>query len=71
MHDRYSNNRPAYTGPNIMAITYETTYTRGRNGVVWNTPQDYRENGQEMALAILDYFSLPVVPATLTRFEAH
>jgi hypothetical protein len=67
MHDRWSSD-PAWTPPKVMAITYEGTYGAGPDGSTPNTPDDYRLNGQEMALAIADFFGV-TVPAELTRFS--
>jgi hypothetical protein len=68
-NDQYSYDLSGYTGPDIMAITYEGVYQRGRNGTTWNTPDDWRENGREMAEAIADYFG--IVPAGVTLLEFH
>lgn len=68
-HDFYSNN-PSYSGPDIMAITYEGVYQQGIGGTTWNTTQDWRDNGHEMALAIGDHFGI-AVPASLTRLDAY
>jgi hypothetical protein len=64
-HDFYSND-VLYTGPDIMAITYEGTY-QGGHGTVWNDQDDYRDNGVEMALALMDYFG--IVPVELSVFQ--
>ncbi|GAB4316169.1 MAG: hypothetical protein Kow0059_08590 [Candidatus Sumerlaeia bacterium] len=62
MFDRWSGD-PAWTGPPnnlppVMAITYEGTYGMGPDASTWNTPDDYRHNGQEMAQAIADFFGI-------------
>ncbi len=62
MHDRWSID-PLWTGPPnnlplVMAITYEGTYGAGPDAFSWNTPDDYRLNGREMAEALFDYFGL-------------
>ena len=54
-HDLYPANA-AHDGPPIMAITYEASYQGGPVDARWNTADDYRQNGREMALALLDYF---------------
>lgn len=71
MHDRWSSD-PAWYGPpnnlpRVMAITYEGTYQRGHSPTLWNTPDDYRQNGEELALAIADFFGINV-PAEMTGF---
>lgn len=62
MHDRWSID-PLWTGaPNfkkqVMAITFEGTYGKGPDQVTWCTPDDYRECGRGMALALADHFGL-------------
>ena len=62
MFDRWSRHEkwtgpPNYQNP-VMAITYETTYAKGPDRKTWNTPDDYRQNGKKMALAIGDFFNI-------------
>ena len=57
MHDRWSAN-PSWTGspglqPQVMAITFEGSYGPGPSSA-WNTPADWRQVGEEMALALGD-----------------
>ena len=49
---------PPNNQPPVMAITYEGTYGFGPDGQTWNTPEDYRLNGEEMALAIADFLGI-------------
>ncbi|NRA95621.1 MAG: hypothetical protein HRU14_05365 [Planctomycetes bacterium] len=64
MHDRWSAD-PSWTGspgnqPQVMAITFEGTY--GPSPMTsWNTPADWRQVGQELALALGDH--LGVLPS--------
>lgn len=55
MHDRYSI-QPEWS--DIMAITVEGGYQGGPTPGVPNTPNDYRLMGQQMGLAIADYFDI-------------
>lgn len=66
MFDRWSG-LSNWTGspnfqPSVMAITYEGTYGLGPDAVNWNTPDDYRLNGEEMGKAIADYFGITAAP---------
>jgi len=61
MFDRYSS-LPEWTGPQnnqapVMAITLEGTYRLGPTGD-WSTPDDYRQLGHELGLALNDYLGL-------------
>ena len=62
MHDRWSID-PLWTGsPNfeqeVMAITFEGTYGRGPDAIAWNTDDDYRDVGEQMGIALGEYFGL-------------
>lgn len=57
MYTTYSK-QPAWA--DVMAITFEGTYVRGPGPgatVAWNTMEDYRQVGREMAQAICDYLA--------------
>lgn len=68
-HDRWTAqngwlNAPGFQDP-VMAITFEGTYGMGPNGVSWNTEADYNLCGQQLGLALCDYFGLtPTASAT-------
>jgi hypothetical protein len=62
VHDRWSN-APGWTGPLVMAITFEGTYSNGPGDRAWNTSDDYRDTGRTMGLAIADFFEI-TVPST-------
>ncbi len=70
MHDRWSATQAwaSAGGAPVMAITFEGTYGRGPDGVQWNTPDDYRRVGAELARALHDYLGLVpvVVPSVLS-----
>jgi hypothetical protein len=55
-HDRWTI-QPSWPAP-VMAITLEGTYARGPIGTQWSTPDDYRQLGREMGLALLDHLGL-------------
>ncbi len=55
-HDRWTI-QPGWPSP-VMAITLEGTYARGPIGTSWSTPDDYRQLGREMGLALLDHLGL-------------
>ncbi|MFH0794268.1 MAG: M14 family zinc carboxypeptidase, partial [bacterium] len=57
MHDRYSIDP---TWDDIMAITLEGTYQRSPRPGEANTPNDYRQVGKEIGLAIADFFGIPL-----------
>ncbi|MCR9244130.1 MAG: M14 family zinc carboxypeptidase [bacterium] len=62
MHDRWTVD-PQWTGApgfqdEIMAITWEGTYGFGPTAGVWNTEADYELCGEQMGLALADYFGL-------------
>jgi len=59
MHDRYSI-QPEWE--DVMAITLEGTYQAGPTPGVPNTPDDYRDAGAAMGLAIMDYYGITVPP---------
>ncbi|MBN1476926.1 hypothetical protein JXA47_09245 [Candidatus Sumerlaeota bacterium] len=61
MHDRWSSD-PEWSGPLVMAITFEGTYFNGPGDRAWNTPDDYRDAGHAMGLAIADFFEITVPP---------
>ena len=66
MHDRWSAD-PQWTGApamqgQVMAITFEGTYGPSPSGP-WNTPDDWRQVGRELGLALGDY--LGVLPSYL------
>ena len=61
LFDLYSS-RPEWTSgdnpqPPVMGITFEGTYRLGPTGA-WAVPDDYRQTGHEMALAISDFLGL-------------
>lgn len=61
MHDRYTiNGEPAWTP--VMAITHEGTYQLFPGRSTPNTPDDYRQVGLEMGLALADYFGIDLTP---------
>ena len=61
MHDRYSI-QPEWE--DVMAITLEGTYQAGPLPGVTNTPDDYRDSGEAIGLAIMDYYGIvPAPPA--------
>jgi hypothetical protein len=71
MHDRWTAvngwmNAPGFQQP-VMAITFEGTYGMGPDQVTWNTEADYRLCGQQMGLALCDWFGL-VPSASLQPF---
>jgi hypothetical protein len=55
-HDRWTI-QPGWPAP-VMAITLEGTYARGPVGTSWSTPDDYRQLGREMGLALVDHLGL-------------
>jgi hypothetical protein len=57
MNDRWSS-VSGWTGPPVMAITFEGVYGNGPVGTAWNTPADYHDVGEAMGLAIADYFEI-------------
>jgi len=59
MYDRYSS-QPEWG--DVMAITFEGTYQLGP-GFGPNTPDDYRQVGEEMGFTIADFFGI-TLPAT-------
>lgn len=63
MFDRYSS-QPQWD--NVMAITFEGTYQAGPTPGVPNVPDDYRQVGMEMGLAIADFFGINL---STTRVE--
>jgi Zinc carboxypeptidase len=73
VHDRWTAvngwlNAPNFEQP-VMAITFEGTYGRGPDGVTWNTESDYRLCGQQLGLALCDYFGI-VPGASVTPYGA-
>ncbi len=63
MHDRYTLVDSAW--PPVMAITFEGTYEASPEAGRPNTPADYRQVGEEMGLAIADFFEVDLdVPPT-------
>ena len=56
IHDQYSEN-PSYTGPGVMAITFEGTYEVGLHEQEFSSPALYQTVGGEMGEALLEYVS--------------
>ncbi|MEQ8820368.1 MAG: M14 family zinc carboxypeptidase [Sumerlaeia bacterium] len=65
MHDRYSLDS---TWNDIMAITLEGVYQIGPDPGIPNTPDDYRQMGEDMGLAIADYFGVDLTASGINAW---
>jgi hypothetical protein len=57
VHDRWSA-APGWSGPLVMAITFEGVYRLGPGDTAWNTPADYHDVGEAMGRTIADHFEI-------------
>jgi hypothetical protein len=51
-------------GDSVMAMTYEGHFGRRITDNDWISDEDYRELGRALAVALIEYFELPPLPAS-------